>query len=577
MSQFENSEVMIKYAALINTKTAADYVDYAQELATGIPIGLAGDLAVGAALTYGSAAMLPGVGLAGAGSFVAGTKLLALLGGPVGIVLGVAAAVGFAIWQASKMADDNIKDLISRLDALDPDNAGTKAFIDGWIANLNAFKSSLALVHTHTDPRKRALLNRQKLDSMTKLHAYLARMQTDWPRLEARLTDWAFDPGQAKTAIDKTLVAMTQGLEKAKLETRNAVQEFIAAAGKEKQKRYPEIAEKIQEMWQELTKIDGAPPTFDSIGEKVGYDLAANILAGKVTVSGFEKGFNNMISLHRLLELGINQAKQQEKGISAMTSQDQYLLKMSLTRGNGQMITIGDPRTRGKARKTKPRGTKQSHIVKGLQKAINKLNYAYNAGAGTIEEDGIYGPITADALVGVLSSDWRLSNMVAQNAKVNYKAIQNVKMMRQNPNQIRAIYRILSPMAEKIKGPVSGHGVARKTKPRDVGISQRDVNQPGGMPSRRTRCRWNDLDVTDHDEVIACLQEFKVKDKRDDEWYDAYSWLRSLGIRDEKVMVKLITKQFPPETMKPSEWGAKIFTEYVGNLRGGAIGGSALL
>lgn len=572
MTRFENSEIMLNYAALMEPKVAAgDVVDFAQELAVEVPIALATDIAIGAAVVaapfvFGGA---PAVG----GAAVAGTSLLALMGGPVGVAIGLSVAVGIAIWNVTKIADDKVDGLIKRLQALDADSPGTQKYIDNWITNLNSFKPYLELPLTTTNPRERVQINNTKLAGLTKLHTYLVRMQKEWEGLASRLTDWGWDPGQAKTSIDETLTAMTRGLADAKLAMRNSVQEFITAAGKEKQESYSRIAQNIQKMWNELTNLHGKSPTFDSAGEKAGYDLAISIIKGEVAVENFDKNFNNMVGLHNLLEQGLKQSKQQERAVTSGIKAN--FSKRALTLGNGQMVSMTGQSVPAKVQKRKQKSG--SRVVKSLQNVINKLNYVYNAGAGTIEEDGIYGPITADALAGVLSSDWRIGNIVAQNAKVNIDTVKNVAMMRQRPWLIKAVYRVLSPIATKIEGLVPGYGIAGKTRRRDVGISQRDVKQPSRTPSRRARCRWDDIDVTDHDDVISCLQEFKVKDIRDDEWRDAYSWLRGLNIKDEKLMVKLITTQFPPDRIKPTEWSAKIFTRYVLNRLGGSEGGSRLI
>ena len=169
-------EIISNYADI--TKQSADIVDYAQEVATAG----AAELAIVAPIMA-----------------ITGKGLLAALGGPVGIALALG-ALAYGLYQVSKQTDDNINDLVDRLNALDPKDEHTEAFINDWIRNLQGFKPVLVVPTTTTDPVERAKANKQKLDGMSRLASYLAAMRRDWPMLKARLTDWGFDPGQAENA-----------------------------------------------------------------------------------------------------------------------------------------------------------------------------------------------------------------------------------------------------------------------------------------------------------------------------------------------------------------------------------------
>ncbi len=528
MKSFERDEIIIKYAELLGDdfdKTAADVVDYAQVMAIEVPVALIGDVALGGAL-IGGKAMLSGVGLAHIPAWLAGAGIkgmLAATGGPIGIILGIALGVGVAIWQASKQTDDNIDDLVSRLEALDVDDESTQAFIDNWIANLKAYKPALALAPTTTDPRERAKFNRQKLDGMTALNNYLVQMQRDWPRLEARLTDWAisFDPGQAKTAIDKTLVTMQQGLQQIIAATRKSVQEFIAVAGKEKQRSYPEIAKGIQDSWNELSKMHGGDPTFDSAGEKAGYELANSIVRGDTKIENFDANFGNMVTLYSQLQEGLKKSK---------AAQPKPLLsKRALTYPDGTNLMPPGVRegVPGISKRQKGRGRLYGVTI-GIQKAINRLAAIYLPKMSRIREDGIYGPQTGGSLSGLITAMPGLKNALARQAGVTQKTAQDYKQIRRNPNLLSSIYEVISPL---VGAEAEGAAGTEARRPR-----RRE--EPDNY--KRTPCPLDKEKLTSA-EIDSCLRQMDVpKVKSSDKYQNAYEFLTSYGFNTPEKRFQIL-------------------------------------
>jgi len=574
MSQFENSEIMVAYAALMAPALAAgDAIDFAQELAYEIPVGLAADLAIGAAITYGTAAMLPGVGLAGAGAWVAGSSILAMMGGPVGIAIGLAIAGAVALYTVSKIADDEVTGLIERLEALDADTPETQAFIDDWIANLKGYLPYLALQPTTPDLQKRIQNGNTTSQGLTGLYNYLVAMKEDWPKLKARLTDWGWDDSQAYEAINQTLAKMRQGLDQAKAAVRADVQKFIAAAGQQKKKSYPKMAQKIQDMWQQLTKIHGAAPTFDSEGERAGYELAVNITKGSVTLEDFEKNFNNMAALQILLEQGLKASSQPTAQPQAIAMGiDPEFTKLALTLGNGEMVTLQgvsgktQPKQPGVDGK-KPQKKSRSPMIKGLQNAINRINYAYNAGAGTIEEDGVYGPVTAGALHDILRSPhpdpryddvrWTIGKSVAHNAKVNADIVKDVATMRGRPQLIADVYRVLAPIAASLKGPVADHGIAGKTQRRPISTRETIEMEQGPAESDSGPGRRYAVPKDPNQLTWALASSFLMKDEKTGETTSAYIWFRDMGIatkNDVSMMVQLVEAFIEEEQQGQRVW-----------------------
>jgi hypothetical protein len=163
-----------------------------------------------------------------------------------------------------------------------------------------------------------------------------------------------------------------------------------------------------------------------------------------------------MQNLKAIMEQGVKQ-------LQAKASSKPLISKRALMLGDGTKVVMPSGVAFKGKEKVKKRDT-LSPVVRGLQKVVNDINQELNAGAGIIREDGIYGPNTADALVGAISSDWTLENRVAKYAKVDFKTIKNVKYMRSRPNLIRAIYSVLSEFAEDLKAGKREVGVAGRGK-----------------------------------------------------------------------------------------------------------------
>jgi len=173
MSQFENSEVMINYALLMQDKmgmrkyawTSRDLTKaLALEGTIATGIGTAGALGVGSGgatgLTGAVTALVPigtagagaagagaaGAGAAGAGAAGAGGLGAAIVSNPVGWIVGAVLLVGgvaAAIYFATEKTDDNLRDLISRIEALDYEDTPVHTRVQSWIDTLNEKLASL--------------------------------------------------------------------------------------------------------------------------------------------------------------------------------------------------------------------------------------------------------------------------------------------------------------------------------------------------------------------------------------------------------------------------------------------------
>jgi len=356
VSQFERSEVMLKYATLMDMQES---------------------VLVKEAWTWRDVVENLGIDLAIEGAFLAGAAALGLttITAPVVIsALLIGGAISLGIFAFTKQMDDNIPDLINRLDALDT-NEQSEPVVRGWIEQLARYQAQLP----KSIPPDAANRSQKALEAVAKLQEIKAYLQNNisgrWDWVEANLTDWGWDPSQAKYAIDET----TKGIDRMII----SLQTQIRVAGDQ---------------------------------------------------------------LNQNIKAKVEEKKKEE--------------------GKGKKKKPSKP-GKGKVRQKFDQNT--SEVVRGLQVLLNQINRDVNAGAGMFKETGVYDWNTANALVGVISSNPRIMNLVARNAKVNFDTIQDVKEMRRRPELIKLLYRTLkSPAMQE---------VVEEMKRKHVPLSRRDLPQ----------------------------------------------------------------------------------------------------
>jgi len=518
MSQFEKSEVMIKYAELMMPieKEAADVADYTQEIVSGVGIGLATDLAIGAAIVGAKAALLPGVGIAGAGAFVSGTPALALLGGPVGIALGLVAAAGYAIYELSKLTDDNIDDLVSRLDALDTGDQEATNTVQGWINALNKYKPILSAAAPITnDTKKKAAYNKRRLDALTALVSDLKTMQSLWPQLAARLTDWGWDDSQAKTALDKTLVAMEQQKQRiVSVINAKAVEERNNLINQVYEKYGPAV-KRMQENMGKLTQMYGKPPEPENDMEKRGMALLDQLANKKITsLQVVGDNMSGFTALSQVLEKAIKQPAKSAKFYAPIS-------KRALLLGNGTSVTV-DPgkatrapgKQKGTGQKGKARLSKDPN-VEALQTMVNELNARYKTPqVSQVTVDGFYGKNTADAVRRLLVQAPEINSQLEQQGVTSYNSGDH-RLMAKNPKNYATIKQVLGRFTQGTLPTGSG--------PRGISTRAPGRQQPA-QPAQRAGVPESKENMSPT-EINRALRLLKVTDPETGKQEAAFNWL----------------------------------------------------
>lgn len=279
-------------------------------------------------------------------------------------------AISVAFFAFTKKADNNLTDLIERLESLDP-NDQAKSAVEGWIKKLNEFKGRVAIHMLPSDPKDRAALVASRILAFRELNDYLSEMLKWWPEAKRNMDDWfGWDVGKAEHAIKETAAAISKQLTELK---------------------YRSQAE----------------------GAKV--------------VKNVEKKVKETIK---------NQKARQAPG------------------------------------KAEVKKDKSNDIVFALQMVMSEISNAINAGAGSqYRKNGIYDKNTANALIGIMSSNPRLEDIITQNAKVNYKTLKDIEYMRKRPDLIRLLYSVLKSEAVQ--------EIVEQIKSKHIPLSRRD------LPERR--------------------------------------------------------------------------------------------
>lgn len=547
MTQFENSEIMLHFANVMEQdmllKRAADITDYVNAIGAAIGTDVAATAALGGLAGSGILGHSSIIGaLTGAGvaqSAGVGAGALAALSGaiaPVAVVLGLA-GVAYAIYEVSKITDDNIDDLISRLDALDPANEQVAGQISKIRERLLSYKEAIGVADMPETPEERIRYNKRKLDAFTNLHKYLSNLVTWFPReIMPRLTDWGRDPEQALNAIKKTLAAMQQSKEKMQRTVKEVTKEAVKEYGQKIGHDLQETGKKVISMYNELTKHYGKAPTFDNDAEKSGYELAKALASGKVNFQQVKQNAQSLIMIHNLFKKALSAAQQKAK---SSLSENSKISKRALTLGDGTRVTLRGPRGVSRKERVRRPVSRRSPATTNIQKSLNYLNQAYNTGASKVTVDGIYGPQTQAALETFLNVHPSVSKW-ANISQTDYKVIAN------KSDALNAISNKLNAFVEVAKKEESRTSPKERQTGVQYGGGQYDVTE---QPHK-----WNPTGA----EILAALNNKFIDNT------PARVWLENRGFSREN-QIKLVKDVFSgPRGLPPaSDWSMPALEDYV--------------
>jgi hypothetical protein len=532
-------EILYVYADLVAqpiNKQAADAVDYTNAVGSAIAMEIGGAVAFQAvpaaiaALKAGTATGLLttiltdiGITTGAAGVGVSGPALLAALGGPIGVALGVA-ALGYGIYELTKLTDDNLDDLISRLEAID-EKAANGPIADA-ISKLQTYKPYLSASKVTPDPSQRAAQNKEKLDKISELLVYLKAMQAQWSEISSGFTDWGFDPSQAKTALDKTTAVIQTQMAQMTQKVAAEAKALFAKLEEETGKSLTTTAQSISALYKQMVQSYGSV-TFDTPEEQAGFDFASKILQGQATQEDAAKYSENMFGLYRLMQKTSAGLSKQPAGKKAPAGAvDRQISKRALTVG-GKKFIEQEPGTAGQAKRRQI--SNKNPDVETIQRGINAVAAVYAKNLERVAQDGIYGPKTSNAILQLMKVLPGLREQLATYASATEQYIVDFSKLKSDNETLSGIANVFSNLVAQIRGQNSGAQQSQQDKQK-----QRNVEQ--------SACVY-DKPGMNSDEIAACLPRMMIEDTKG-EPMNAVQFLSGFGYNTPEEWAEVIRRVF---------------------------------
>lgn len=547
MPHNECDEILIAFAESqgILTKQASNLL-----LAGNVAKALGMEAAVNATAalvgTATGAGAMAGMGLSGPPGWVAFGAIM-LVGG-----------LAWAISSAVQQADNTIDELVDRLDALDIDGTTVQRQVESWMRALKSYKPALQ-APTLGEPAQVAQQSAERVAAVIALVNDLKQMQQAWPGVKSIVKDWKWtgqfgDIGEAETTLNQTTAAIQTLLQQLQAEANKAAQKTLAELQKSSGKDYSAIANKVVELYKQLTAAAGGKePSFDEPGEQEGYDLAVALSGGKTPNLGekLQQHIGYMVNLRNKMLQGV---KQLQKKSAAKPP----LSKRALTLGNGQKVVM--PGQKGMANTRKNQKNPVRQMVEALQVAINHLSAKYNSERNRINEDGLYGPQTSGVLSALMTKYKPLRLALEDQAGVNVRTVEDYNRLKRNPRVLRDIYQVLSQFVSAAKSRSPGEGMAA-TRREEGGYRQRE-QEPAGSPATIEEIMvkpGDDLTDMEIDLVLRNVMRVPSPVRGRDE--SAFDYLRHrVGLATTKARAEEIRNAFTqaggmPKAERWSEWG----------------------
>lgn len=529
------------YGVCTMKKTAWTASDIGSELATGVAadIGIAGLLGAVGIGTGGA------TGLAGVGAGVA-----ALATGPVGLVLlGVGATVAAAIYFGTQKTDDNISDLIERIEALDYEDTIYRDTVTGWIQQLGEYKSAMMFPMTATDRDQQVKQLSFKLAALVELRTLMNSMWSDWESaVKDGMKDWGADKSDFEYAFKNTKSALDKLISGINTKSQAVAAKILASNPEPVNKLFEEmmsIVTQIKKIW--------ATPEFTE-DEKRTIQTAAALSTGKIndpaTIRDTIKKINILRNdLKQLLE----EAKKRRK---ARGARDIDMEKVAVSLPDTPAGETSDtPVSKKKEPKTRVGpGIPKYKVTENLQFLINRTIGAFDIRTNTLTMDGKYGPNTAKALSTVISSSDEIKSMFKK-VGITPESVMNIKLMNgYNGAFIGASARLLKAIH------------SNKTQLQDkenVGVDEKKDQQKQEVTySGGGGCNWSKTNPTPK-EQLDCLKTINIMVGGGS--IKAYDYMRNLGY-DEDGMITFIQNLYPGK--KPDIWSPSTIARALGGLYG---------
>jgi len=467
MSQFEKSEVMLKYAELMDTslhKKAWTSRDLVRSLGMealfaggAAALGTAGIGSGGTAGAAGAAAAL-GFGATPIGWIFAGTLL--------------AGSVAAAIYYATRMADDNMRDLKERLEALDYEGTASETIIKSWVEKMNEFETAFDLPPLSGNKEEDALILSDSVRKMEIAMEFLNRMSVRWPEVKKNLTDWENfifnDPADFEEALTKTTATTKNVISSYRAKAQRAANSIIGDM-KDPSKVMREIKqlhEKISTIW--------APPVYNDEEKKL-LEFGLRLSERKVDLNEFNEYLPLLQDLRdELRDRILPAANKKARGRRANTNNNISRVAVELpdTPSGTPPPEIKQKRPISRNRLSIPK----NDAVQEMQNQLNVISVALDIpGTERLIADGRYGPKTASVVAAVINHLSQADpKKYPEQAKImgdlkrwgiTENELGNVQLMNSNPRMMNVLFNSMDNVYQIHTG--------QKQRP----MSKRDVEQ----------------------------------------------------------------------------------------------------
>lgn len=558
-------------------KTAWTWSDVGSEVASF----LVADVGIMGALGY--------AGIASGGATGGAGAMAAIAGGPIGwAILGLGLAGGIAYAVLSK-TDDNIDDLLARMDALDYEGTEAEPDIKKWDQDLRALKGQINVPVTSADPQEQAFAMGNKLAAVAETVKYMEMMQKMFPQaVEPHLKDWGFDPGDFTYALNRTVQTLKAQMAKLDAAAKQEAEKII----KKNPKVYTALATEVVNLKNQITEA-WATPTFTPEEQKV-MDIAQKAINNQANVYELNTSREAMVKLKNDMNKLLQEAKRRaskragedERPISkrAVSLPDEPTANVPAARP--EQMKGERPGTQ-KKRKRRRGGIPKMPVVGNLQRYLNHLREAAKiTEAPYLSEDDRYGPNTAKALLAVLKKFPRTAEYLRMMG-VPMAKIGDYRFMNSNDG-VRFI-NLTAAVLRKFTQYYTNQG-EQKEPWRE--ISQRDKNPAGPQPpepppppplypgspgSQVTQQQPGTQQVhklgprsvldkrgpTPQDVVNALQTTYGYKGNTRVNLYD---YMRNRGMTDDNMVI-MINELFPGAA--PRTWSPEMIIRAVGSRYGG--------
>jgi hypothetical protein len=547
MPQYK-SEVMVNYATIMQDQDSmrkdafgdatGRYLTKSlgvEALVVAVPASIAAAKGGGAMATIGAglgSSAVPGIG------WIIGGALLA-----VGVI--------WAINDAMNQTDDNIDDLIGRLEALDYEGTNAEATVESWIAILQGKQKFFQTASTAgAENEEEAILVRaQSQIELGKTMKILNTMKKEYPTLVAPyLEDWKFfpfnDPADFTETLDNVIADGKQRLKN--------IQRQGYAAGKkliESTKKPDALMTEINDLDSQITAAWAKPEYTPE--ETKALEIGSRIAKRKVNAEEYADALPVLSSIRDQLKRLLPQAERRSKKAELESSP---ISKRAVKLPDKPSAPGVTPRPISK----RPR-IPRNDVVEDLQRYLNHLNVSLQVPSEYLKEDARYGPKTADALAKTLNVVGQMNTNFLrwlQNQGVPVARIREIQFMNNNPRFITIITREIGKMVEAIRA-------GEPTDVKDVTFGKQRPTKPSARPSAAPVDTLDDIGRKQNPsdpEILAYFQGLHgtIGGGR----VNLYDYAQqNLGMSDSDIL-RLIHGKFPG--WAPKAWSVPIIIDAMG-------------